>query len=98
MPTYEYRCQKCGHVFERNEHVADHEKSHPQVLQVREFAGGSRYGELLREDVQKELARVSRPYGLAGLRDGAIRTKLLIVLVKENAEWWISAYHNVPVA
>jgi putative FmdB family regulatory protein len=30
MPTYEYRCQKCGHVFERNEHVADHEKSHPK--------------------------------------------------------------------
>lgn len=29
MPTYEYRCQKCGHVFERSEHVADHEKSHP---------------------------------------------------------------------
>jgi putative FmdB family regulatory protein len=30
MPTYEYRCQKCGHVFERNEHVADHEKSRPK--------------------------------------------------------------------
>lgn len=30
MPTYEYRCSKCGKVFERQEHVAEHEKSHPQ--------------------------------------------------------------------
>lgn len=30
MPTYEYRCVKCGHVFERSEHVAEHEKVHPQ--------------------------------------------------------------------
>jgi putative FmdB family regulatory protein len=30
LPTYEYHCKKCGHVFERNEHVADHEKAHPK--------------------------------------------------------------------
>lgn len=30
MPTYEYRCSKCGKVFERQEHVAEHEKSHPR--------------------------------------------------------------------
>jgi putative FmdB family regulatory protein len=29
MPTYEYRCQKCGKVFDRQEHIAEHEKSHP---------------------------------------------------------------------
>lgn len=29
MPTYEYRCSKCGKTFERREHVAEHEKSHP---------------------------------------------------------------------
>ncbi len=29
MPTYEYRCSKCGKVFERSEYVAEHEKSHP---------------------------------------------------------------------
>lgn len=30
MPIYEYRCRKCGEVFDLTEHVADHEKSHPQ--------------------------------------------------------------------
>jgi putative FmdB family regulatory protein len=30
MPTYEYRCKQCGKTFERSEHVAEHEKSHPQ--------------------------------------------------------------------
>lgn len=29
MPTYQYRCTKCGTVFERSEHVAEHEKAHP---------------------------------------------------------------------
>lgn len=30
MPTYEYRCNKCGKAFERQEHVGEHEKSHPR--------------------------------------------------------------------
>lgn len=30
MPTYEYRCSKCGQKFERTEHVAEHEKAHPR--------------------------------------------------------------------
>ena len=30
MPTYEYHCKKCGMTFERNEHIAEHEKSHPR--------------------------------------------------------------------
>jgi GntR family transcriptional regulator / MocR family aminotransferase len=30
MPTYEYRCKQCGKTFERSEHVAEHEKAHPQ--------------------------------------------------------------------
>ena len=30
MPTYEYRCTKCAHRFERQEHVAEHEKAHPR--------------------------------------------------------------------
>ena len=29
MPTYEYRCRKCGEVFTRSEHVAEHQESHP---------------------------------------------------------------------
>jgi putative FmdB family regulatory protein len=35
MPTYEYRCKQCGHVFERSEHVAEHEKSHPPCPKCR---------------------------------------------------------------
>jgi len=30
MPTYEYRCSKCGNTFERQEHLKDHERGHPQ--------------------------------------------------------------------
>jgi len=28
MPTYQYRCGKCGKVFEHVEHVAEHETVH----------------------------------------------------------------------
>lgn len=37
------------------------------------------------------------PDGLSARPDGTVHTKLLMVLVKERDEWWISAYHNVPV-
>ena len=30
--------------------------------------------------------------------DGVMRTKLQMVFVKEKADWWITAYHNVAVA
>ncbi len=30
MPTYEYYCKKCGMTFEHNEHITEHEKSHPR--------------------------------------------------------------------
>lgn len=30
MPTYEYRCTKCGEQFEQPEHIEEHEKSHPK--------------------------------------------------------------------
>ena len=29
MPTYEFRCKKCGAVFERRERIAEHGRSHP---------------------------------------------------------------------
>lgn len=35
MPTYEYRCKKCGKVFERHEHIAEHEKSRPLCPECR---------------------------------------------------------------
>lgn len=37
------------------------------------------------------------PSGLAAV-DGVVRSRLLMVLVKEQEEWWIAAYHNVAVA
>ncbi len=29
MPVYEYRCKKCGEVFEHREHIAEHAGAHP---------------------------------------------------------------------
>ncbi|MBX5463602.1 MAG: SgcJ/EcaC family oxidoreductase [Steroidobacteraceae bacterium] len=37
------------------------------------------------------------PEGLSASPDGTVYARLLMVLVKERDEWWISAYHNVPV-
>ena len=33
MPTYQYRCAKCGKVFEHAEHVAEHETAKLQCPQ-----------------------------------------------------------------
>ena len=33
MPTYEYRCEKCGKVFEHVEHVAEHASARPPCPQ-----------------------------------------------------------------
>jgi putative FmdB family regulatory protein len=30
MPTYEYRCERCGETFERRETIAEHETVKPQ--------------------------------------------------------------------
>jgi putative FmdB family regulatory protein len=29
MPTYEYRCEKCGETFEHVEHIAEHDTAQP---------------------------------------------------------------------
>ena len=29
MPTYEYRCQKCGETFEQVQHISEHETAQP---------------------------------------------------------------------
>jgi putative FmdB family regulatory protein len=29
MPVYQYRCEKCGHMFEHTEHVAEHPTAQP---------------------------------------------------------------------
>jgi len=36
-----------------------------------------------------------RPQGVAIGPDGVLRSRLLMVLVKERGSWWIAAYHNV---
>ncbi|MGH9340295.1 MAG: FmdB family zinc ribbon protein [Acidobacteriota bacterium] len=30
MPTYQYRCEKCGKTFERTETISEHERTKPQ--------------------------------------------------------------------
>lgn len=39
-----------------------------------------------------------RPPGVQAGTDGALRTCLMLVLVKESGSWWIDAYHNVWLA
>jgi uncharacterized protein (TIGR02246 family) len=36
-----------------------------------------------------------RPLGVTVGPDGVLRSRLLMVLVKEQGAWWIAAYHNV---
>jgi uncharacterized protein (TIGR02246 family) len=36
-----------------------------------------------------------QPPGVQAGADGALRTCLLLVLVKQSGSWWIAAYHNV---
>lgn len=35
MPTYEYRCTRCGKTFERQESVAEHERARPECPKCR---------------------------------------------------------------
>jgi putative FmdB family regulatory protein len=30
VPNYEYRCRRCGEVFEHAEHISEHDSAHPQ--------------------------------------------------------------------
>ena len=34
MPTYQYRCDKCGKKFERTETISEHETVKPQCPKV----------------------------------------------------------------
>ena len=47
-------------------------------------------------DIDTELSGARlRPQGGAVGPDGVLRSRLLMVLVKEQGAWWIAAYHNV---
>ena len=49
-------------------------------------------------DVSGEMTGFAKvPPGLPVGTDGILRFKLLLVLVKEKGEWWITEYHNVAV-
>jgi uncharacterized protein (TIGR02246 family) len=37
------------------------------------------------------------PPGVKASPDGVLRTSMLQVMVKENNEWWVAAFHNVDV-
>ena len=44
MPTYEYRCNHCGEIFERQQHIAEHATAHPRCPKCKS------------EDVQPQLS------------------------------------------
>jgi uncharacterized protein (TIGR02246 family) len=47
-------------------------------------------------DVAGELSGIQKVYpGLPVGKDGVLRNKLLLVLVKENGVWWITEFHNI---
>jgi uncharacterized protein (TIGR02246 family) len=47
-------------------------------------------------DIDTEVSGAQlRPQGVAVGADGTLRSRLLMVLVKERGAWWIAAYHNV---
>ena len=49
-------------------------------------------------DVSGEMTGFAKvPPGLPVGSDGILRFKLLLVLVKDNGEWWITEYHNVAI-
>lgn len=49
-------------------------------------------------DVSGEMTGFAKvPPGLPVGPDGILRFKLLLVLVKDKGEWWITEYHNVAV-
>ena len=49
-------------------------------------------------DVSGEMTAFAKvPAGLPVGSDGILRFKLLLVLVKDQGEWWITEYHNVAV-
>lgn len=83
------------------------EERHAEVFES--FAKGSSVGLPIRKlrfirpdvaiaDVDAELTGYATlPPSIKVGADGVLRTKLLLVLVKEKGEWFICAYHNVAV-
>jgi len=58
MPTYQYRCEKCGKTFERTETISAHELLKPQCPNCREQEGVRCTWSCLRGDLKEELRAV----------------------------------------
>jgi putative FmdB family regulatory protein len=68
MPTYQYRCEKCGTKFERTETIAEHE-----ALKLKCPKCGSKKvsfvpGNCLRGDLQEELTKRALPLLDVGIK------------------------------
>jgi uncharacterized protein (TIGR02246 family) len=49
-------------------------------------------------DVETQVRNFGKlPPGIQSPPDGVLRTRLLLVFVRRNRQWWIEAYHNVDV-
>ena len=57
MPTYNYRCEKCGKTFERAETISEHETGKAAVPEMWEQERVRGTWSYLRSDVQEELIR-----------------------------------------
>ena len=62
MPTYQYRCEKCGKTFERTETMSEHEAAKPQCPNYRSKKVSAVPGRVYVGDIQEELKMLaSRP-------------------------------------
>jgi putative FmdB family regulatory protein len=55
MPTYQYRCEKCGKMFERTETMSEHEAAKPQCPNCGSKKVVRCTWSCLRGDIQEEL-------------------------------------------
>jgi len=87
----------------REEFVRRHEEIFGGYLEGTTLGLAIRQLRFIRSDVAVVDAETSLfgvkalPAGVLTGPDGAVHTCLLLVLVKEDGRWWISAYHNVWV-
>jgi putative FmdB family regulatory protein len=65
MPTYQYRCDKCGKEFERSETISEHEALKPKCRKcgskkVSQMPGATLPMQLFEDDLEAPRARRGR--------------------------------------
>jgi putative FmdB family regulatory protein len=60
MPTYQYRCEKCGQVFDHVEHVAEHEAASLHEQQPADLRCPKCGSEAIQHQPTKFFARTSK--------------------------------------